>query len=269
MIVSSRTYKKLCSLFNFLSSIHIKLGSLIVKVEFLGGGFLLYSFIKSESSNEVNSCCFKCFCFLIFLILLIFKDVYIQGIWKVWVADFTKGNSRFSICSEFWASGGTYHAQRFFDARGIVGKYFVSVIIWLKWQPQSVICSVTLMFQNMSDYFFWYTVTIACSRDARFQEFISKRGWSCTSLVTAETKEDSIRYWDLFWMNIWASLLATVSLHIIYYFIIFWIWGWSYSLSFRRISEKEYCKMHHQRWLPGQPECYLIYVVNFIHTSLK
>ena len=36
----------------------------------------------------------------------------------------------------------------------LLGKYFISVIIWLKWQPQSVICSVTLMFQNMSDYFF-------------------------------------------------------------------------------------------------------------------
>ena len=46
----------------------------------------------------------------------------------------------------------------------LLGKYFISVIIWLKWQPQSVICSVTLMFQNMSDYFFWYTVTIACSK---------------------------------------------------------------------------------------------------------
>ena len=57
----------------------------------------------------------------------------------------------------------------------LLGKYFISVIIWLKWQPQSVICSVTLMFQNMSD-FFWYTVTIACSKDTRFQKFISKRG---------------------------------------------------------------------------------------------
>ena len=56
-----------------------------------------------------------------------------------------------------------------------LGKYFISVIIWLKWQPRSVIRSVTLMFQNMSD-FFLYTVTIACSKDARFQKFISKRG---------------------------------------------------------------------------------------------
>ena len=58
----------------------------------------------------------------------------------------------------------------------LLGKYFISVIIWLKWQPQSVICSVTLMFQNMSEYFFWYTVTIACSKNARFQKSISKRG---------------------------------------------------------------------------------------------
>ena len=41
LIVSEGTYKKLCSLFNFLLSIHKKLGSLIFKVEFLGGGFLL------------------------------------------------------------------------------------------------------------------------------------------------------------------------------------------------------------------------------------
>ena len=38
--------------------------------------------------------------------------------------------------------------------KALFGKYIISVIIWLKWQPQSVICSVTLMFQNMSNYFF-------------------------------------------------------------------------------------------------------------------
>ena len=32
----------MCSLFNLLWSIYKKLGSLILKVEFLGGGFLLY-----------------------------------------------------------------------------------------------------------------------------------------------------------------------------------------------------------------------------------
>ena len=39
LIISQGTYKKLCSLLNFLLSIHKKLGSLILKSSFLVAGF--------------------------------------------------------------------------------------------------------------------------------------------------------------------------------------------------------------------------------------
>ena len=62
------------------------------------------------------------------------------------------------------------------------------------------------------------------------------------SLVTVKTKENSIRYSNVFLMNTRASLLATVSHHIMHYSIIFWIRGLSCNLCFQRISEKEYIK---------------------------
>ena len=87
--------------------------------------------------------------------MLIFKDVYIQGIWKVGVADFTKGSSRFSICPEFSTSGGTYNAQRFLDARGIVGQILHFCHNLVEMATTECYLFSNLMFQNMSDYFFF------------------------------------------------------------------------------------------------------------------
>ena len=60
--------------------------------------------------------------------------------------------------------------------------------------------------------------------------------------MTVKTKENSIRYSNVFLMNTRASLLATVSHHIMHYSIIFWIRGLSCNLCFQRISETEYIK---------------------------
>ena len=56
LIVSLGTYKKLCSLMNFHLSFHKKLGSLILKVQFLGGGFLLYLIEQTRSQGKFNRC---------------------------------------------------------------------------------------------------------------------------------------------------------------------------------------------------------------------
>ena len=63
--------------------------------------------------------------------------------------------------------------------------------------------------------------------------------------MTVKTKEYSIRFSDVFWMNTRASLSATVSHHTMHYSIIFWIRGSSCTLCFQRISEKEYSLNDH------------------------
>ena len=117
------------------------------------------------------------------------------GNMESWSCRFHKRKFKVFNLSRILASSGTYNAQRFLDARGIVGQilHFCHNLVEMA-TTECYLFSNFNVSKHVRLFFFWYTVTIACSKDARFQKFISKRGLSCTSLVTAETKEDSIRY---------------------------------------------------------------------------